>query len=332
VMDVGNKLRSAFHKHVEEADEGVDESVVSDILSEVDHVEEWLAAAAPRPAARVPAPYEFSVQFEEYYRDRSQGGMQNSERYHQEQRELTRQGQQRQQEEEGLRRRAQGGRRGGSTSAGMSTAALLGEERDTSESEQLQSPRRDTVSQIHESAGSRVWGNPTAGGGESRIPTASAGRARKSSGTKQNSPPAAGSRVPMKRSTQQDIQLQGHSLGATAAPPAQPATTAQPLALDSASRPTDDALGFSAAAVRAASTGNLLTTAGTTQPRSNSSRMTPSQADALRKIQEAKRRNSMHVGVVNTANAGSGRGASGPVTVGNRKVMNYANWMEHSAT
>jgi hypothetical protein len=330
VMDVGNKLRSAFHKHVEEADEGVDESVVSDILSEVDHVEEWLAAAAPRPAARVPAPYEFSVQFEEYYRDRSQGGMQNSERYHQEQRELTRQGQQRQQEEEGLRRRAQGGRRGGSTSAGMSTAALLGEERDTSESEQLQSPRRDTMGQRHESAGSRVWGNPPAG--DSRILTASAGRARKTSGTKQDPPHAAGSAVPMKRSALQDIQLQGHSLGAIAVPPAQPAATAQPLTLDSASRPTDDALGFSAAAVRAATTGNLLTTAGTTQPRSNSSRMTPSQGDALRKIQEAKRRNSMHVGVVNTANAGSGKGTSGPVTVGNRKVMNYANWMEHSAT
>jgi hypothetical protein len=331
VMDVGNKLRSAFHKHVEEPDEGVDESVVSDILSEVDHVEEWLAAAVPRPAVRVPAPYEFSEQFEEYYRGKSQGGMQNSERYHQEQRELTRQGQQRQQEG-GLRRRAQGGRRGGSTSAGMSTAALLGEERDTSESEQLQPLRRDTVGQRHESAGSRVWGNPTVGGGESRIPTASAGRARKISGTKQNSPQADASRVPMKRSAQQDIQLQGQSLGATAVPPAQPATTAQPLALDSASRPTDDALGFSAAAVRAASTGNLLTTAGTTQPRSNSNRMTPSQADALRKIQEAKRRNSMHVGVVNTANAGSGKGASGPVTVGNRKVMNYANWMDHSAT
>lgn len=84
-----------------------------------------------------------------------------------------------------------------------------------------------------------------------------------------------------------------------------------------------DALNF-------ASSGNILSAASAAHPRgglSNSRRMTPSQMDALKRIQENKKRNSMFVGT----NAGVQGVNPSNVAAPPRKVMNYANYVNTNA-
>ena len=118
--------------------------------------------------------------------------------------------------------------------------------------------------------------------------------------------------IDLKQSERQGMKLQSQALGSTGAPSVDTA----PSALD-----------FSSSS--AAAGGNLLTAAHNALPRTNSGRMTSSQMEALRRIQEAKKRNSMHVGPVTSTTGAAPAGGSGR-GVGTRRVMNYAKWAEES--
>ncbi len=125
----------------------------------------------------------------------------------------------------------------------------------------------------------------------------------------------------MKQSARQEMQMLGQSVGAPAPPPPSAHLSSHGLGLDSA-----DALGFSALIGGPTGAGNLLSTASSMLPKTtNSGRTTPSQMDALRRIQESKRKNSMHVGLT-VAGAAPTSGAA----IGARKVVNYARMAETS--
>lgn len=108
-----------------------------------------------------------------------------------------------------------------------------------------------------------------------------------------------------------EMRMQGHSVNAAASnvPSADTDVTNLPLV----------GSGLSNSAF--SSGNNLLATAGSMLPRTNSSRMTPSQLDALKRIQDSKKRNSVYVGT-------TGAGANSAAVGGQRKVMNYAKWSE----
>ena len=202
MMDVGNKLRSALNKvqhstlldicspiptnhrpclqHVLHSEVVVDEVMASELIAEADHVRDWLTSA-PRPVE----PYEFSEDFQQSYRGNSYA-VPNSERYRREQQEE--QFRQRQQEDvRALQQRTNRRESGGSNRTGVSTAALLGEESDStrgghSDHNRQPASRYDahghrTDSEQEDSAGRRVWGSPVRceGSGASRIPAPSAG-------------------------------------------------------------------------------------------------------------------------------------------------------------
>jgi hypothetical protein len=328
-------------------DEPLDDARAAELLSEVDHVQSWLVSTSDGGAsARDTRPgYEFVSDASDYFSGDSYA-VQNSERYRW---ELEREQARRRQEEEELRQQRQHQRftshtRGG---GGMSTSALLGE--DSSDREGRPQPRKHHSTSSSSarrkdsrggspdgraedgaevSAGRRVWTSPVRREG-SKIPSpvgdGTRRHARSAAGTvrpdaRARSPTEAGG-IPLKQSSRNDIQMTGLSIGAPAPPPPAAHLPSHALGIDSA-----DALGFSASIGGPTGAGNLLSTASSMLPKTtNTSRTTPSQMDALRRIQESKRKNSMHVGLTV-----AGAAPSSGMTVGTRKVVNYARMAETS--